>query len=348
MAPISPRARAWVRSWRGPPVTRRGRGRPCRSVRLWIWVRKPYDRVRDPSRPFRARSRARGPCCPAARRTIWISLPVGHPSRPDALIAPTGVAEIDRVPLPVRGRSPPGDARLRHPAQRGTKRRHNVSFHVYTGTLVYKISNAEPLDVGHRGPSARKWGQRITPGEANDWRAGCPISLKFCRGPPESAEAKRPHDLIDPHPIAFNIRFGIYAGNAACCPSRGSAVLDSADGRALALVAGRVREGEHGLSPLCRWVRPGCRATLDGLSVSGRPRRENGNPVYHRCVVGSPPTREPRKQFSGAVEAASTPRAISLPTAKACPTLPPDWRPAPRYHASPRRGGEPDRQACRS
>ena len=39
--PAVTRARAWVRSGRGPTVTRRRRGRPCRSAKLGIWRRKP-------------------------------------------------------------------------------------------------------------------------------------------------------------------------------------------------------------------------------------------------------------------------------------------------------------------
>ena len=37
----SPRARVWVRSGRGPPVTHRCKGRSRRFARTWIWVPKP-------------------------------------------------------------------------------------------------------------------------------------------------------------------------------------------------------------------------------------------------------------------------------------------------------------------
>ena len=342
-----------MRSWRGLLVTHRGRGHGPAGPSGYgsgYGSRPRYDRVRDPSRPFRARtprSRARGPCCPAARRTIWISLPVGHPARPDALIAPTGVAEIDES----ASRTRPAAARGRPTAPSRTARYEKTTQRfvaVYIRILVYKISNAEPLGVGHRGPSARKWGQRITPGEANGWRAGCPISLKFCRGPPESAEAKRPHDLIDPHPIAFNIRFGIYAGNAACCPSRGSAVLDSADGRALALVAGRVREG----NTVYRHCADGCNRDVGPRwmaypQAAGRVGKTGT--LSTTAARSGPPQRVSRGNNSQAQLRRLQPQDLShcLPPRLAS-TLPPDRRPAPRYHASPRRGGEPDRQAFRS
>ena len=91
-----------------------------------------------------------------------ISLPVGHPARPDALIAPAGPAALDRVPLPVRGRPPtPEGARLRHPARGHAKTATRFIACVHTGTGIQKRADAEPLDIGY---------------EANRGLTGCPIS----------------------------------------------------------------------------------------------------------------------------------------------------------------------------
>ena len=63
----------------------------CRFTRLGIRVRKPpLFGVRLSPAPVRGPIRA--------------GLPVGHPARSDASVAPVRLATIDRVPVPVRGR----------------------------------------------------------------------------------------------------------------------------------------------------------------------------------------------------------------------------------------------------
>ena len=55
--------------------------------------------------------------CPPHGGPIRIGLPVGHPARPDAPVAPVGLTTIDRVPLPVRGWPPNAKGHPRAPSR---------------------------------------------------------------------------------------------------------------------------------------------------------------------------------------------------------------------------------------
>ena len=137
--------------------------------------------VRKQAGQGRARRTRARPCCPAAPRQLRRGPHASHPARPDALIAPVGLAAVDRVPLPVRGRPPtPGGARPRHPAPRGHAKaatRFITHIHIYAGTGSQPRTDTEPLGIGHRGAVLGKTRTGRAVGEANRWRAGCPIPI---------------------------------------------------------------------------------------------------------------------------------------------------------------------------
>ena len=137
------------------PVTHRPRGRPRRSARIWIWVRKPPRlRPRAGCAYFFGGAHVRVPdrAVPPHGGSIQISLQMGLQARPSAPVAPGRLAAIDRVPLPVRGR-PLAPIRAL-PRNAATKRQPRASSPTRI-TDIHKRTDAEPLGIGHRGNAPR-------------------------------------------------------------------------------------------------------------------------------------------------------------------------------------------------
>ena len=121
------------------------------------------------------------------RGQFWIGLQVGHRAQPDALIAPIGVAVIDRVPLPILGRQLSlGGARPCHPAQRGHEKKGGCRTSVST---IMRGTSSEP-----RARESTPW--RL-PGSVQD----VPFSL------PVAGETRFWLALKDPHNLARTIQF---------------------------------------------------------------------------------------------------------------------------------------------
>ena len=128
-------------------------------------------------------------------------------------------------------------------------------------------------------------------------------------------------------------------------PFWGSGAREGTEGRPLASVTGRVRQGELGLSPLDPRVRPGRLAAPDGLSAgrSGSVRRAVGQHGRARARergskprAGSRPWPQPGRLQHPDPHAGGSPR----------PSPARDRRPAPRPHPSPGPGGSLDGRAA--
>ena len=175
-------------SWRWPPVTRRCKGRPCRSARMLDLGAKAAPvaaqcglRLFLFGRARRAHVRAHDRAVQEHGGQIRLGLQMGQQARPDAPAAPGRITAIDRVPLSLLGRQrAPRCAHPCHPAQRfHEKTAMCVLAYAYVGTGIQKRTDTEPLGIGHqdmshRGPSSGQHAKDKVSWEDNRGRAGCP------------------------------------------------------------------------------------------------------------------------------------------------------------------------------
>ena len=132
----------------------------------------------------------------------------------------------------------------------------------------------------------------------------------------------------------LNTCSGLYVGHEARSSIRGSA-----------MVAGRVREGEIGLSSLGRWVRPGRLAYRQAAPARFAVWLDSTVKRAHASAAGAPQKRDgsrPRPR----------PRQLPHPDPYLDGSIGPspaparDGRPAPRPHPSPGPGGRLDQRTA--
>lgn len=118
------RIRAWVLSRCWSPDTRRCRGRPLQSARMWIWGAEAASAAAEGGVRLSFFGAYAALACAPDRAVqphsgqVRVGQPVGHPARPDAPVARVSLAAIDRVPLPVLDRQlAQGGAHPCHPSQ---------------------------------------------------------------------------------------------------------------------------------------------------------------------------------------------------------------------------------------
>ena len=112
--------------------------------------------------------------CPPHGGPIRIGLPVGHPARPDAPVAPVGLTTIDRVPLPVRGWPPMPRAHACALSRRVVRTDGRALRGPRIGRNRYSDKTGCVAVIGAILAETRK-GMAIQ--EADRWPAGCPIHL---------------------------------------------------------------------------------------------------------------------------------------------------------------------------
>ena len=111
------------------------------------------------------RTRVRTPdrAVPLHGEPIRRGLPVGHPARPAAPVVPNQLATIDRVPRSYAvGHRHQGAPVCAIPSSVSTNRRPCAARPTYRPEI--QRSDAEPLAIGHRGPSSRR--------HENGWLSG--------------------------------------------------------------------------------------------------------------------------------------------------------------------------------